>query len=177
MIDLEFYQVLLLILLIVVIILAIVDIIVIAILFSLRKRIENRLRSINVLVAQKFDMILALASYLEENNVEIPEEIKSSLDLNTEYNLKYVTTTERYSIKTLLTKSSQTLTFLAEKSSISQSEKFHEFKVYMSDIDNQYRKSIVLYNSDVSGYNYWINFFLFRLFSKMFGLKTKDIIY
>lgn len=46
----------------------------------------------------------------------------------------------------------------------------------INELEKVYRHHLMMYNADVLGYNFWINFFPTRFIFKMFRLKRKDNI-
>lgn len=146
-------------------------------LLRLKKEIKNKLHCINILMAQKYDLIIVLAKYLEDQGIVLPKNIQLSLDLNSEYNFKSITTTERLSIKTILTRTVEQMYFIADTKGLVNDERYLTLKKSIGEIDTQSRKSVALYNSDVCGFNYWICFPLLRPISMLFNFKKGELLY
>ena len=53
---------------------------------------------------------------------------------------------------------------------------FNQVKKNINDTDIQYRSTVAMYNADVLGYNYWINFLPAKYIKHIFKLKEKQMI-
>ena len=144
---------------------------------SLTKDIVKREKSINVIMAEKYDLIISLGELMDECGVDIPNNIRNTLHLKNHDNLKVYNTMERLSIKTLLMKTVDTMFFILEEQGLYDIERYRTLKSAIEDIDIHHRKDIARYNSQVVAYNYWIKCWLFRPISKIFKLKEKEIMY
>lgn len=151
------------------------DITLTIIIFSLKKRFTNRIKTVDVLTAQKCDLLVALAKQLRRNDIELPEQLTINLDLNADYNLKYVTTSERLSIKALFA-SSETIIFdLIEKLGQNDDE-IVKLKANVDETTSQLRRETAAYNNDVAGYNYWRRFIVYRPVAFILRLKEAEYI-
>ena len=81
-------------------------------------------------------------------------------------------------------KSKNTLTYLKDELAYIASthpelegdEEYMQAKRNIVDCDTQYRNTVMMYNADVLGYNYWIRFLPCRFVFKMFKVKKKTPI-
>jgi len=146
-------------------------------LIKLNNKIKRRQHAINVLLAQKYDLLVTLGKYMEQNGAFLPDNIKQALDIQDYNSLKTINTQERLSVKTLLMKTVNTMYFIAEEHGMRNSERYMTLKQTLNEIDEQHRKDIAFYNADVSAYNYWVKFIPFRPISFIFRIKIKEIMY
>ena len=144
---------------------------------SLLKDIKRKEQSINIVMAQKYDLLIALGNLMVEKGIELPKNISETLNLKNHEKLKVYNTMKRLSIKTLLTKTVDTMFYIAETNKIGEDIKYLILKKSIQDIDVHHRKSIASYNSQVVAYNYWIKTWLFRPVSLILRLKEKEIMY
>lgn len=144
---------------------------------SLLKDIKRKEQSINIVMAQKYDLLIALGNLMVEKGIELSKNISETLNLKNHEKLKVYNTMERLSIKTLLTKTVDTMFYIAETNKIGEDIKYLSLKKSIQDIDVHHRKSIASYNSQVVAYNYWIKTWLFRPVSLILRLKEKEIMY
>ena len=128
-------------------------------------------------MAEKYDLIISLGTLMDEYGIEIPNNIRNTLNLKNHDNLKVYNTMERLSIKTLLMKTVDTMFFISEEQGLYEIERYRILKSAIEDIDIHHRKDIARYNSQVVAYNYWIKCWLFRPMSKILNLKEKEIMY
>ena len=147
------------------------------IIHSLNKKIIRKEKAINVIMAEKYDLIISLGTLMDNEGINLPQSIKNTLNLKNHENLKVYNTMERLSIKTLLMKTVDTMFFISEEQGLYDIERYRTLKSAIEDIDIHHRKDIARYNSQVVAYNYWIKCWLFRPISKIFKLKEKEIMY
>lgn len=147
------------------------------VLYSLRKKLNRREHAINVILAQKYDLLVSLGILMHEYGATLPEKIQQALDISDHNGLKSINTHERLSIKTLLMKTVNTMFYIAEEHGMESLPKYITIKHLISDIDEQHRKEIALYNGDITAYNYWVKAFLFRPIAFIFRIKQKEIMY
>lgn len=144
---------------------------------SLNKKIIRKEKAINVIMAEKYDLIISLGTLMDNEGINLPQSIKNTLNLKNHENLKVYNTMERLSIKTLLMKTVDTLFFISEENGLLSNEKYITLKKSIENIDVHHRKDIATYNSQVVAYNYWVKCLLFRPYSFIFKIKTKEIMY
>lgn len=154
-----------------------VILVVISQLLSINHKLKIKEHGINVILAQKFDLLVTLGKYLESHNAHLPEDVKVALSLDDYGNLKAMSTSERLSIKNLLMSTLNTMFFIAEENGLKDDKKYLTLKHSLKDVDENHRKKIALYNADATAYNYWVNSILFRPISRLFKIKGKDIMY
>ena len=68
------------------------------------------------------------------------------------------------------------ITLCSRNSLIKDSKEFLNALSKYKDIEESYRQISALYNSDVIGFNYWINVIFIRPFMKISKVKNKDLI-
>jgi hypothetical protein len=158
-------------------ILLIIDIIIFVLVNSIIRYIASKEQAINILMAQKFDLLVTLGKYMEQNDISIPETIKNSLNIGSYDRLKTLNTMERLNIKTLLNKTVNNIFFIAENNGLSENARYLTLKNSINEIDDHYRKNVALYNSQVMAYNYWIKFFIFRPIALICRYRKKEILY
>jgi hypothetical protein len=151
--------------------------VVISQLVSIDRKLKRREHGINVILAQKFDLLVTLGNFMEDKGAKLPENIKDALIINDYSNLKTINTYERLSVKNLLSNTLNTMFYIAEEHGMRESEKYITLKNSLKDVDNHHRKEVALYNADATAYNYWVKTFFFRPISKIFKIKEKEIMY
>ncbi len=144
---------------------------------SLKKDIIRKEKAINVIMAEKYDLIISLGNLMIQHGIDVPTSISNTLNLKKHENLKVYNTIERLSIKTLLMKTVDMMFFISEEQGLYQNERYRVLKSAIEDIDIHHRKDIARYNSQVVAYNYWIKCWVFKPISYVFKLKEKEIFY
>lgn len=140
-------------------------------------RVEKRNHNMNILLMQKYDILILIAKIFKKYNLEIPSEFEEELSPKMDESLKKLTLTERLTVKAYLMKASQTLLYFAESNeNVKNDTEFKILKKSLLEIDVNYRKAIALYNADALGFNYWIHFPLLRPVSFIMRFKDKEIV-
>ena len=141
------------------------------------ERIEKRNHRMNMLLMQKYDILLLIAKIFKKYKLEIPSEFEEELSPKMDESLKKLTLTERLTVKAYLMKASQNLLYFAEANeNVKNDTEFKILKKSLLEIDINHRKAIALYNADALGFNYWIHFPLFRPISFIMKFKDKEIV-
>lgn len=148
--------------------------------FSLKKlneRIEKRNYNVNILLAQKYDILVLLAKIFKKYNMTIPSEFQEELSPKMDESLKRLTLTERLTVKAYLMKASQTLLYFAESNEKVKNDKEYQIlKKSLLEIDQNHRKALALYNADALGFNYWIKVWAFRPIARLANFSEKEIV-
>lgn len=141
---------------------------------TLGRHIKRRGHAINVIYAQKYDLLMSLSDLMKENGIDLPNSISETLLYSNHSSLQIMNTQERLSLKTLLSNTFNTLFNIADNRGLEKSNRYITIKNSVEDIDEHYRKEVSLYNNDVNAYNYWINSFAFKLIAMIFKLRKKE---
>ena len=148
--------------------------------FSLKKlndRIEKRNYNVNILLAQKYDILVLLAKVFKKYNMAIPSEFQEELSPKMDESLKRLTLTERLTVKAYLMKASQTLLYFAESNEkVKNDNEYQILKKSLLEIDQNHRKALALYNADALGFNYWIKVWAFRPIARLANFSEKEIV-
>ncbi len=140
-------------------------------------RITRRLDAIDVLLAQKYEVLRLVGKLFKKYKVVLPSEFEEDLAPHFDERLKEVTGTERTTIRSYLLKATQAVLFYGEQSKkLSVDPEFIGLKKPLVEVDDDYRKAVANYNADVLGYNYWIHVFLWRWVARIARFRPKDVI-
>ena len=141
------------------------------------KRIELQLNAVDVLLAQKYDVLRLVGKLFKKYKVALPTEFEDELAPHFDERLKEVTGTERTTIRSYLLKATQAVLYFGEQDKgLALSSEYANLKKPLTEVDKDYRKAVAIYNADVLGYNYWIGVFLWRWVAKAAKMKSKDVM-
>lgn len=147
---------------------------------SLKKfnlRIEKKMYAVNVLLAQKYDILLLLAKLFKKYKIKLPTEFEDELSPSMDENLKRLTLTERLTVRAYLMKTSQSIVYYAEQcEDIREDSEYLILKKTLVELDDSYRRASALYNADALGFNYWIHLWCLRPIAKMLHLEDKELL-
>lgn len=141
------------------------------------KRIEFQLDAVDVLLAQKYEVLRLVGKLFKKHNVALPSEFEEELAPHFDERLKEVTGTERTTIRSYLLKATQAVLYYGEQDkALAANPDYISLKKPLTEVDKDYRKAVNIYNADVLGYNYWINVFAWRWVAKAAKMKKKDVM-
>ncbi len=141
------------------------------------KRMERNLAAIDVLIVQKYDMLRLIGKMFVKFEIPVPTEFMLHVRPKFEETLLDIGSAERAVIKSFLMRTAQSLFYYGEiNQALAQHPEYIAIKENYAEIDRQYRHSVVLYNADVLGYNYWSHLFWFRWVAKVRKMIDKEII-
>ena len=141
------------------------------------RRINRRLDAIDVLLAQKYEVLRLVGKLFKKYKVSLPSEFEDDLAPHFDERLKEVTGTERTTIRSYLLKATQAVLFYGEQSKkLAADTEFIGLKKPLVEADDDYRKAVANYNADVLGYNYWISVILWRWVARLARFHPKDVI-
>ncbi len=146
-------------------------------LLKTNSKLKRRNHGINVILAQKYHILVILGNYMEEKNAKLPSKIKEALSMNDFGDIKNKSTQEVLSIKNVLMNTLNTLFYIGEQNGLNEDPKYVTLKNSLKDVDANHRKEIALFNADATAYNYWVNSLLFKPFKFLFKLKDKEVLY
>ena len=120
---------------------------------------------------------MKLSSLLTSGGVKLD---KKNLDALHNFDLKRIENQDGKDAKAArdeLTSLSEYFLMMASsnEAAINQEEYF-KILTNINELEKVYRDHLMMYNADVLGYNFWINFFPTRFVFKIFRLKKKDTI-
>ena len=134
-------------------------------------------KSLAVMLNVKYDNLVKLYNLILDNGYEIPSNI-ANLYISIQRNvLNDPESKECHAAhKNLTYIRDELFFFIRSETSLNENEDYVLFKENLSDLDNQYRNLVYLYNADCIGYNFWISFWPTRWIWKLLKFKTRDLI-
>ncbi len=133
--------------------------------------------SIPVIAYTKYDNLKTIISILKQSGIEVDNRYVALInDLST---ADFVEPGSSQFIK-----AKNTLSYLADElfalasahPELEADEEYALAKRNILDSDTQYRNTVMMYNADVLGYNYWVRFLPCRFVFLMFKVKLKETI-
>lgn len=133
--------------------------------------------ALGVMLHTKYDNIMKMIELFKKEGVKVPEEYEemlSSIDANS---FKDQELPECISARNDLAYLRNELVYIAStQPKINKNLEVKRAKDAITEMDANYRSLVAMYNADVLGYNYWINFWAGRYIKFIFKLKDKQII-
>ena len=132
---------------------------------------------ITVILTNKRDNFIKLANLLNSSGVKLD---KKQVDALNSFDLKRIEKQDGEDARLAreeLTSIGEylVLTATSNEASLNQ-EEYLNISTNINELDKVYRHHLMMYNADVLGFNFWINFFPTRFIFKIFRLKKKDNI-
>ena len=145
--------------------------------WSFASIMSHHSHDITVILTNKRDNFIKLANLLNSSGVKLD---KKQLDALNGFDLKRIEKQDGEDAKAArdeLTSYGDYLISIAtaHEDSLNVEEYFH-IMTNINELEKVYRQHLMMYNADVLGYNFWINFFPTRFIFKIFRFKKKDNI-
>ena len=143
---------------------------------SFRKIMKQHSKSLAIILTSKKEIILKIFQLIRSLGIEVEDEVFITLSVDP----NIFSTPDSGLSKEV----SEQLSLLRDKAfllanlnkDIEKHKEFTLLKDYILEIDKVYRIKLAMYNADVLGYNYWINFLPTRYIFKIFRCKEKELI-
>ena len=146
--------------------------------FIFKQKIKNGSNAINLLLAQRYEVMKDFIKIASNRGIEIPkEEVKSINLLERISDFQALQKEDRDGRVLAFVHSSHNIVSICDHNSkIANDEMYADKLLEFTDIEESYRQKSALYNSDVIGYNYWVNVWTVKFLLRLLGFKKKDIV-
>ena len=152
-------------------------IVTISFVWSFSSILSHHNHDLTVILTNKRDNLLKLSTLLTSGGVKLD---KKNLDALNNFDLKRIENQDGEDAKAardeLTSLSEYFLMMATTNESVLNQEEYQLTLENINELEKVYRHHLMMYNADVLGYNFWINFFPTRFIFKMFRLKRKDNI-
>ena len=152
-------------------------IVTISFVWSFSSILSHHNHDLTVILTNKRDNLLKLSTLLTSGGVKLD---KKNLDALNNFDLKRIENQDGEDAKAareeLTSLSEYFLMMASTNESVLNQEEYQQTLENINELEKVYRHHLMMYNADVLGYNFWINFFPTRFIFKMFRLKRKDNI-
>lgn len=140
-------------------------------------RLKKRCNAITILLIQKHDLLETFEKILIKHKVKLEEKTKPVLVDVSKLKFQSLSKKQRDEILLNFNKAYSIYLNLGEEyKSVKKDPEFSEIVKTIQDADESYRQSVARFNNDLGGYNYWVNFPIYRLIFRIFRLKKKEMI-
>jgi hypothetical protein len=140
-------------------------------------QLSKRKDAIDVLTAQKYDLLRMIGKLFVRHQIDVPQEFILSKRPRFEDTLQNIKDTERTIVKSFLVQTAQALFYYGEQNqALSVNPEYVSLKKSLAEVDELFRKQVAVYNAAATNYNWWQGFFLYRWISIIFRHKSKELI-
>jgi hypothetical protein len=123
---------------------------------AFRKKLKKRIIALSVLFAEKKDLLLSMYALFDKAAAHLDSVEKDSAAKVRWLKTQVVKEAEIEEVDSILNDLQKRLTLLAEAESyLKAGEDYQVFSSALKDLDANYRRIVAVYNSEVSGYEYW----------------------
>jgi hypothetical protein len=144
---------------------------------SFFRQISKRKDAIDVLTAQKYDLLRMIGKLFVRFQIDVPQEFILSKRPRFEDTLQNIKDTERTIVKSFLVQTAQALFYYGEQNqALSVNPEYVSLKKSLAEVDELFRKQVAIYNADATNYNFWQKFILFRWVALLFRHQFKELI-
>ena len=140
-------------------------------------QLNKRKDAIDVLTAQKYDLLRMIGKLFVRHQIDVPQEFILSKRPRFEDTLQNIKDTERTIVKSFLVQTAQALFYYGEQNqALSVNPEYVSLKKSLAEVDELFRKQVAVYNASVTNYNWWQKFFLYRCIAIIFLHQPKELI-
>ena len=145
--------------------------------WSFRSIMSHHNHDITVILTNRRDNYIKLADLINKSGVKLD---KKQVEVLNSFDLKRIETQDGEDAKLAreeLTSLGEYLVMTATANEVSlNNEEYQNVMANINELDKVYRQHLMMYNADVLGYNFWINFFPTRFIFKILRFNKKDNI-
>ena len=142
-----------------------------------RRIFKKHNAALGVILHTNYDNVKKLFDLLNKNGVNVPYslvETLNSIDANSFVNQE--TDECKKSRNNLAYLRSEMSYFINNDEMLSKNLEIRRSLESIDELNNDYRRLVAMYNADVLGFNYWINFLPTKYLKYIFRWKEKQII-
>ena len=134
-------------------------------------------KALPVILITKHDNLKNVINILNQSGVDLDNRYIALLNDINENDFVEPGSAQFEKSKNTLSYLKDELFFIADQHpELNGDSEFKEAKQNIIESDTLYRNTVMMYNADVLGYNYWIRFLPCRFIFKLFRVKKKQII-
>ena len=159
------------------IIYVLIVIVTVSFVWSFASILSHHNHDLTVILTNKRDNLIKLASLLSGAGIKLDKKILEGLH---NFDLKRIENQDGEDAKNareeLTSFSEYLLSIDTINTNLNNQEEYIKTLENINELESVYRHHLLMYNADVLGYNFWINFFPTRFIFKIFRFKSKDNI-
>jgi|688.fasta_scaffold56772_6 hypothetical protein len=143
---------------------------------NISRRITKRKHKVDILSAQKYDVLRMVGKLFLLHHIDIPQELILSKRPKFADTLQNIKTTERKIVASFLLRTAQALFYYGEQNKdLSANQEYIALKVTLSEVDQAFQQALMIYNADAMGFNYWRRFLWYRWLGSWMQLQQRDL--
>lgn len=142
------------------------------------RQIKRNSNALNLLLSQRHEIVLELIELLKKHNLTVnSQDIKAVSKLERINDFQALLKNDRdIRVLSFIHSTHNIITICETNECILKDPAYNEILLRFNDLEESYREKTALYNSEVYGYNYWINVPAVKYLYRLCGLKSKDLI-
>ncbi len=145
--------------------------------FSFASILAHHNHDLSVILTNKRDNLVKLSELYLKASIKLDKKIID--DLNN-FDLKRIEDQDGEDAKNARDELTSFYEYLlsidASDKKVASNDEYYKILENINELEKVYRHHLMMYNADVLGYNFWINFFPTRYIFKIFRFKRKDNI-
>lgn len=141
-------------------------------------KLKKNSSAINLLLSQRYETVCEILEILKKHNVEVKEnDVKAIHKLERINDFQALLKSDRdLRVLSFIHSTHNIITLCESNDSVIKDTEYSEILLRFNDLEESYREKTALYNSDVYGFNYWINVPVVKYIYRLFKLRNKDLI-
>jgi hypothetical protein len=143
-------------------------------LFNFKKRLQKRIVALSVVFADKKEVLLSLLALFYSLKIPLDDPDNAEAEKVRWLKTKVVKGSDIESVFATLSGLEKRLALLAQQQpSLQKNKDYRTYASTLGDLDANYRRIVAVYDSDVTGYNYWCHFLPYFPLNWLFGFRAK----
>lgn len=142
------------------------------------RQLKKNSSAINLLLSQRHEAVLEIVNLLKKHDVSIKKEDKKAVDkLERVNDFQALLKSDRdLRVLSFIHSTHNIITLCESTESVLKDPEYSDILLRFNDLEESYREKTALYNSNVYGFNYWINVPVAKYLYRLFKLRNKDLI-
>lgn len=145
--------------------------------FAFRTNMKNHNNALKIILNSRLDNVKKMYQILTKHKVKVKSELITDLELIDKDTFGNQESQKcEMSKKRLSYLKESALSLANDNPSVLKDDEYQALVDTIKQLETIYRSTVIMYNADVLGYNYWIRFLPWRYLFLLFKIKEKSVI-
>lgn len=143
-----------------------------------KRQLKQNSSALNLLLSQRYEVVSEIVQILKKHNIEVSsDDIKAINKLERVNDFQTLLKSDRdLRVLSFIHSTHNIITLCESSEEVMKDPSYSDILIRFNDLEESYREKTALYNSNVLGFNYWINVPVVKYIFRLFKLRNKDLI-
>lgn len=143
-----------------------------------KRQLKRNSDALNLLLSQRYEIVNEIIKLLKKHDIEVSDVDKKAVNKLERINdFQALLKSDRdLRVLSFIHSTHNIITICENNEVILKDPSYNEILIRFNDVEESYREKTALYNSEVYGFNYWINVPFVKYLYRLFKLRDKDLI-